>query len=130
MGSEDFIVRGKTLAIVGASSSPEKWGCRLYRKLRESFSVYPINPKHERVLGDKCYPNLKSLPGKPDVVITVVPPGVTEKVVKECAMLGIKRVWMQPGSESRQAIRYCSEKGIECVHNACFVVDGLKEEVM
>ena len=70
---------------------------------------------------------MKSMPERPDVVITVVPPKVTEKVVETCRELGIRRVWMQPGSESLDAIKSCKRNRIECMHDACFVVDGLKK---
>lgn len=123
-----FMKRGNIFALVGASENPEKWGNRLYTKLKsDGFDVFPVNPKYGRIGDDKCYPDLTSLPEKPDVVITVVPPKVTEQVVRQCIGLGVKRVWMQPGSESRAAIKLCRDSGIEVVFNACFVVDGLKE---
>jgi len=53
------------------------------------------------------------------VVDIVVPPQVTEEIVRQCAELGLGRVWMQPGSESEEAIRFCQEKGIRVVHDAC-----------
>jgi len=53
----------------------------------------------------------------------VVPPEVTEMVLTEVKMLGIKKVWMQPGSESAHAIAYCKANGIECVHDACIMLE-------
>jgi predicted CoA-binding protein len=52
----------------------------------------------------------------------VVPPAITEKVVKEALALGLTRVWMQPGAESAAAIDYCHDNGIEVVHDACAMV--------
>ncbi len=128
MDVRKFLKKENIVAVVGVTTNPEKWGYKVYKTLRESFPrVYPVNPKYESVLGDRCYRNLESLPEKPDVVITVVPPGVTENVVKSCRELGIGMVWMQPGSESRKAIEFCGRNGIECMHSACFVVDALKK---
>jgi predicted CoA-binding protein len=125
----DFLRKENVIAVVGATVNPEKWGCKIYRTLRGVFPrVYAVNPRYKEVLGDRCYPDLKSLPEKPDTVITVVPPEVTEAVVKDCRELGIMSVWMQPGSESGKAIAFCSKNGMECMHGACFVVDGLKRE--
>ncbi len=125
---KSFLDRENKIAVVGVSMNPEKWGYRVYRALRdEGYKVFPVNPKYDEIEGDKCYPDLKSLPEKPDVVITVVPPEITENIVEECKKLGIKKVWMQPGSESDNAIKFCRENGIETVYNACFVVDGLKK---
>jgi len=53
-------------------------------------------------------------------VVTVVPPNVTEEIVKECARLGIKHVRMQPGSESDEAVKFCQNNGIEAV-TACIM---------
>lgn len=117
--------------MVGATTNPGKWGFRIYRTLREVFpKVYPVNPRYKEVLGDRCYPGLKELPERPDTVITVVPPEITERVVRTCRELGIRRVWMQPGSESKEAIGFCRKNGIGCMSHACFVVDGLKKEVL
>jgi len=60
---------------------------------------------------------------KIDLVITVVPARVTERVVDECKELGIKEIWMQPGSESNAAIDKAKEYGISVVSNACFMVE-------
>lgn len=89
-----------------------------------------IETKHDNIDGDKCYPNLKSLIDflheKPDFVITIVPSNVTEKVVEQCKIFGIDKIWMQPGSESEKAIKFCKENGIIVVHGVCIVVDALK----
>jgi len=129
-GLNSFLSKQNLFAIVGASPNKEKWGYKIYKKLKESgFSLFLINPSYDSIEDDKCYPDLKSLPEKPDVVITFVPPKITESIAEECKELGIKKVWMQPGSESEKAIRFCEENGIEVIHHACFVVDGLKESI-
>lgn len=120
----------KSIAVLGVSEDKSKFGRRIFDKLAElGFEVFPINPKHSSVGGVTCFPSLSALPKKPELVIMVVPPAVTEKAVQECKQLGIGSVWMQPGSESEQAIRFCRQNGISVTHSACFVVDGLKEKL-
>lgn len=115
--------RRNVYAVVGVSRSPEKYGHRVYRDLKEAgYRVYPVNPKVEEILGDRCYPSLDKLPEKPTVVVTVVPPRVTEFIVEECRRLGIGMVWMQPGSESGKAIEFCEKNGIEAVYGVCIMV--------
>ena len=58
---------------------------------------------------------------KPEVVATVVPPAVPEKVVQACARLNIQTVRMPPGSWSEQAVQMCEAQGIEKVHDVCLV---------
>lgn len=123
-----FLDKRNRIAIVGVSSDPRKWGHKIYKTLRSTgFEVYPINPKYSKIGDDPCYPNLKSLPKKPDTVITVVPPSVTENIVRECKNLKIERVWMQPGSESKDSIYFCDNNNIKVLYNSCFVVNGLKK---
>ena len=129
MKIEEFLDKKNTIAIVGVSTNPKKWGSKVFKALKSSdFTIYPLNPKYERIGRDVCYPDLKSLPRKPDVVITVVPPAITEQIVQECKNLRIHRVWMQPGSESENAINFCKENDIKVIYNVCFVVDGLKKK--
>lgn len=125
---KEFVEKENVIAVVGASANREKWGYRIFRKLKTRFGkVYPVNPGTEHIEGDSCYPDLKSLPEKPDVVVTVVKPEITGKIVEECGSLGIPMIWMQPGSESPEAIELSRKEGIECIHHACFVTDGLGE---
>ena len=129
MNPNDFLNKRNKIAVVGVSASHDKWGYKVYNKLKESgFKIFPVNPKYNKIDCDTCYHDLKSLPEKPDVVITVVPPRVTESIVKSCHELGIGKVWMQPGSESDEAVRFCKQNGIYVVYNLCMVVDGLKEK--
>ena len=123
----EFLDRSNVFAVVGASRNPEKYGHQVYKDLRTAgYEVYPVNPEAEEILGDRCYADIKELPKKPDIVDFVVPPKVTEKILKTCLELGIKRVWLQPGSESERAIKFCEDNGIEVVHGVCVMVQRRK----
>lgn len=127
----DFLSRENKIAIVGVSNNPKKWGYRIYKSLKSAgFDVYAINPKYTEIEGDRCYPDLRSMSKseRVDVVITVVPPRVTEQIVGQCKDLGIGKIWMQPGSESEESISLCKKNGIDVIYNVCFVVDGLKQK--
>ena len=87
------------------------------------YTAFAVHPSGGEVEGRPRYPDLASLPSKPDVVSLVVPPAVTERVVRECDALGVKRVWMQPGAESEEALAFCREKGIEVLHGVCIMVE-------
>ena len=119
-----FLSKHNVFAVVGASRNPKKYGYKVYRDLKSAgYSVYPVNPSADEILGDKCYPILRDLPTKPDVVNVVVPPKVTEELVKACKEVGIAKVWMQPGSESEEAIKFCHENGIDVVHGVCVMIE-------
>jgi uncharacterized protein len=122
----------KKIAVVGVSDKRET-GCNLnYRKFKENgYQVFAINPRIATFDGDPCYPDLKSLPEKPDGVFILASSKVTEQVVKECVELGVKHVWMhcmmgtKPGlvssmsSVSPEAVKLCRENGISVIPGTC-----------
>lgn len=119
---EDFISQ-KTLAVVGVSRGGQKFGNMAYRELKANgYQLYPIHPTAEKLEGDRAYADFKSLPEKAGGALIVVPPAQTEKVVRAAAAAGIRRVWMQQGSESEAAIRFCQENGIAEVHGECILM--------
>ena len=90
------------------------------------YMVYPVNPNVESIYGDKCYADLDTLPEVPDVIDMVVPPKITKKVVEEAKKLGIKKIWLQPGSESEDVIEYCEKHDISVLHHICVMVERRK----
>lgn len=109
-------VNYRVWALVGYSDNPAKYGHRIFHDLKSAgYKIYAVNPKGGQVNGQPVYPSLRDLPEKPAVVDIVVPPAVTEQVVKECKELGLTRIWMQPGAESMEAVRFCRENGLEVI---------------
>lgn len=110
-------------AVVGVSEDPSKYGHLVFATLLDSgYKVLGVNPKNGQVLGQTIYRTLADLPEKPEVVDIVVPPAVTEQIVRQCLDLGLTRVWMQPGAESQEAIDFCEANGIQVVWDACAMV--------
>jgi len=117
-------LKEKIIAVIGVSSKEEKFGFKIFRDLiKEGFKVYGVNPIDAEVLGRKIYRNLKEIETVPDLVITVVPPEITEKIIEECREKGVREVWMQPGSQSESAIQKAKEYGISVTFNVCFMVE-------
>ena len=118
----DFVNR-RTWAVVGASQDRSKFGNRVLRSMRDSgYVVYPVNPKGGHIEGLEVHRTLADLPEQPEVVDLVVPPSVSEQIVREAQHLGLNRIWFQPGSESVAALAYCSDHGMQVVHDACAMV--------
>lgn len=112
----------KSIAVMGVSDDASKYGHTIFRDLLNAgFPVKGVNPRGGFVLGQHIYKALGEIELRPDLVITVVPPPVTEQVVEDCNKLGIKTVWMQPGSESDAALEKARTYGIKTV-TACFMV--------
>ncbi|MGB5289419.1 MAG: CoA-binding protein [Ignavibacteriaceae bacterium] len=119
---DDFLSQ-KKIAVVGVSRKKTKFGNAIYREMKQKgYQVYPINPNMNVFDGETCYPDLHSLPEKIDAVIVNVPPAQTEKVVREVKKAGINKVWLQQGSQSDAAVKFCEENGIDCVSNECVLM--------
>ena len=114
--------KDKKICVVGVSHKEDKFGYRIFVDLvKAGFKVEGTNPTDGEVCGKKLYRTLGELPEKPDLVITIVPHQVTERIVDEAHNLGIKEIWMQPGSESELAISKAEKYGISVIHHACFM---------
>jgi predicted CoA-binding protein len=128
---QDFLMQ-KKIAVVGVSDKRET-GCNLgYRNFKAAgYTVSAVNPRLTTFDGAPCYPDLKSIPEKPDAVFILANPKVTDQIVQQCVELGIKHVWMhcmmgtKPGlaasmtSVSPDAVRVCRENGIAVIPGAC-----------
>lgn len=110
-------------AVVGASTSPAKWGYRVYKALRgRGYRVYPVNPRAKQIDGEPCYPSLAALPERPDVVSMIIPPKLGLAVADEAARAGITRLWFQPGAASRENVDHATSLGLHVVVGACVLV--------
>jgi len=128
---QDFLAQ-KKIAVVGVSDKRET-GCNLgYRKFKAAgYTVFGVNPRLSSFEGDPCYPDLLSIPDKPDAVFILASPKVSEQIVQQCVDLGIKHVWMhclmgtKPGagagttSVSQDAVQICRENGIAVIPGSC-----------
>ena len=115
----------KRVAVTGVSRTPKTHGSNtVYRRLRErGYDVFAVNPNAEEVEGDRCYPDLQSIPGGVEAVVIGTRPEIAEDTMRECADLGIKHVWMHkgpgPGSVSATAAEYGREHGITVIDGGC-----------
>lgn len=122
----------KHIAVVGVSDRRDT-GCNAgYHRFKSSgYIVSAVNPRLTTFDGDPCYPDLKSIPEKPDAVFILANPIVTDQIVQQCVDLGVKHVWMhcmmgtKPGlaagmtSVSQDAVRVCKENDIAVIPGAC-----------
>jgi predicted CoA-binding protein len=119
---EDFLSQ-RALAVVGVSRQDRKFGNAVYRELTsKGYTVFAVNPHLAAIDGASCYPSLTALPEPVGGAVLVTPPAETERVVRDAAAASIRRVWMQQGSASPAAIRFCEEQGITVIHRKCILM--------
>ncbi|KAF9931537.1 hypothetical protein BGZ67_005257 [Mortierella alpina] len=131
---EFFASAEQKFAVVGASNNPSKFGNKVLRwYIDHGYTAVPVNPREKTIESLSCVPNLSSLPGNPAEyhVSIITPPSVTKSVLEEAHTNGIKRVWLQPGVESPDALAFAQNAGIKIIAGGpCVLVDGLtKEEI-
>ncbi len=120
----EFLAK-RRVAITGVSRDSQNHGGNVvYQRLRQrGYQVFAVNPNAEQVEGDRCYPNLKSIPGGVEAVVIATRPELAEATLRECADLGIKHVWMHrafgAGSVSAEAAVWGREHGIRVIDGGC-----------
>ena len=128
---EDFLAQ-KRIAVAGVSrdNSHHPVGNLIYHRLKKTgHDVFPVNPHMDAFEGERCYPNLQSIPGGVDGVVVITRPDVTERIVHDCAAAGVRRVWMhqstrKASSVSPKAVDYCRQQGISVIAGACPMMFG------
>jgi predicted CoA-binding protein len=120
----EFLTRTR-IAVTGVSRSPKDHGSNVvYRRLRErGYDVFAVNPNADRVEGDECFHDLKSIPGGVEAVVIGTRAEIASDTMRECADLGIQQVWMHrafgPGSVSDEATAYGRSQGITVIDGGC-----------
>jgi len=115
----------KVIAIAGVSRNPQGGvGNPIYKKFKENgYNIFPVNPNAEMIEGDRCFPNLKSVPEKVNAVFTATNPTASMDVVKQCIETGVKTIWfhhtMGNGSFSEEAAKLGEENGISVIRSGC-----------
>ncbi len=120
----EFLAK-KRIAVTGVSRTPKDHGGNIvYKRLRDrGYQVFAVNPNAERVEGDQCYHDLKSIPGGVEAVVIATRPETAEATMRECAGLGITHAWMHrgpgAGSVSAAATEYGRQHGITVIDGGC-----------
>ena len=128
----DFLAQQR-IAVAGVSRNGghHPVGNLIYKRLKTTgHDVFAVNPHMKTFEGDRCYPDLKSIPGGVDGVVIITRPAVTEQIVHDCAAAGVRRVWMHQSmtakgsSVSPTAVEYCHQHDITVIAGACPMMFG------
>ena len=114
----------KRIAVAGVSRDGRAVGNIICKKLRGAgYEVFPVNPNTTEIDGARCYPDLRSIPGGVEAVVVATHPSATDRVVRECADLGVTLVWIHrsfgAGSLSKEAVDYGRMRGLTVIDGAC-----------
>ena len=103
-----------TVAIIGASNDPSKFGNKAVRAyLKRGYDVYPVNPNEKTIEGLACTRSVLDVPVELDRIAVYLPPVIGLEVLDEIATKGAKEVWLNPGAESDEVIQHATELGLQ-----------------
>ena len=113
---EEQLRNSKTIAVVGLSDNPERASFGVARYLQaQGYRIIPVNPMISEVLGEKSYPDLKSVPEAIDMVDIFRRSELVPPVVDEAIEVGAKYVWMQDGVIHPESAAKAEAAGIPVV---------------
>jgi uncharacterized protein len=117
---KQILTAATTIAIVGASSDPDKESYGIMQKLQKAgYRVIPVNPRETEILGERSYPSLVDVPERIDIVDVFRRAEDTPGIADEAATIGAKVLWLQSGISSEEAAERATKGGLVTVMDTC-----------
>lgn len=115
-----LLANARTIAVVGASSNPERASYGIMRRLQQAgYHVVPVNPRETDVLGERAYASLADIPEPVDIVNVFRRSEDTPPIADEAAAIGAKAIWLQSGIENEDTAARAKAAGMVTVMDAC-----------
>ena len=112
-----------SIALVGASNSPKKYGNKiLLDLLGKGHIVFPINKNENQIEGLKSYKKVSDLPLIPSIINFVIPPFEGIEVTKDLVEKGYDNFWYQPGAESVEISNFLENNKKNFIDDKCIMV--------
>jgi len=123
-GIKTLLKNSKRIAVVGLSDSPFRPSNQVARYLMDmGYEVIPVNPGHETILGQKSYPDLKSIPVEIDIVNVFRRREHVAGIVDATIGTGAKAIWLQLGVVDEKAALKALEAGLQVVMDRCIKIE-------
>src|SRR3954470_17983645 len=115
-----LLTEATTIAMVGASSNPDKTSHGIMQKLQSvGYRVIPVNPRETEILGERSYPSLIDVPERIDIVDVFRRSEDTPGIADEAVTIGAKVLWLQTGITSEDAAARAKAGGLILVMDTC-----------
>ena len=117
---KQILTAATTIAIVGASSDPDKESYGIMQKLQKAgYRVIPVNPRETEIPGERSYPSLVDVPERIDIADVFRRAEDTPGIADEAATIGAKVLWLQSGISSEEAAERATKGGLVTVMDTC-----------
>jgi predicted CoA-binding protein len=123
-GLRRILATSRTIAVVGLSANwyrPSYFAAKYMQE--HGYRVVPVNPNYAEILGEKCYPDVASIPGRVDVVDCFQRPDRMTPLARAAVAKGAKVLWMQLGIRSDEAAKIASDAGLDVVQDRCVKIE-------
>lgn len=95
----------------------------VYGELKpKGYDLYLVHPEVNEISGQTCYPNLAALGGKAEAALICLPPAKAKQALQDAADAGIKKIWLQQGSESADVLKLAKDLGNSAVSGKCIMM--------
>ena len=119
----NLLVNTKTIAMVGASSNPEKTSHGIMKKLQSvGYRVIPVNPNEKEILGEACYASLLDIPEQIDIVDVFRKAETTVSIAEEAVKIKAKALWLQSGIINEETAAIAKQGGLLMIMDECIAV--------
>ena len=124
---EEILKSARVIAVVGLSPEPDRPSYRVASYLKEhGYTIIPVNPQEEEILGERSYPDLSSIPEPVDAVDIFRRSEEVLDIVEQAIRIGAKAVWMQEGVINEAAATRAKEAGLLVVMDKCMLKEHQK----
>ena len=118
--------KNKSIALVGASNDPTKYGNKILLNLKSNgFNVIPVNTKEAEIDGSPAFKSVSDIKECPSIINFVVPPNVGIIITKDLVAKGCDNFWFQPGAESKEISNYLKKNHKNYIDNKCIMVEAI-----
>ncbi len=122
----EILDQSKTVAIIGISCKPNRASNDIARYLiKAGYSIFPVNPNYDEVLGMHCYKNLSEIKENIDIVNIFRRSSETGPIVDEAIKVKAGTVWMQLDIVNEVAAKKAIDAGLTVVMDKCIKVEHL-----
>src|SRR4051812_29989667 len=119
-----ILAENRTIAVVGLSANwyrPSYFAAKYM--MEHGYRVIPVNPQYEEVLGQKCYPSLRDIPEKVDIVDCFQKTERILPLAQEAIAIGAKVLWQQIGVVNEEAAKLAQAAGLDTVMDRCVKIE-------
>lgn len=124
MNPKEILRDAKTIAVIGMTVREESYANKIVHKIRSLNKIaYPVNPRYDFLFGEEIFESIEKCPSIPDLVVFVVNPTIGIEYLNQIKELGIKNIWLQPGTFDVEFLEEAKALNLNPIE-ACVLVVG------